>query len=143
LTWGANATWSKNKNKELVVVNSENTPVTYRNTDIILSPRWIAGSQWAWSPIKGAELALLSKYVGQQYLDNTQSESVKLNSYFINDVRVSYTFTPAFVKAIELGFLFNNIFDTQYSSNGAVYGGVPYYYPQAGRNFLARVTIRF
>ena len=143
LTWGANATLSKNKNKELVVVNSENSPVTYHDTDIILSPRWIAGSQWAWSPVKGSELALLSKYVGQQYLDNTQSESVRLNSYFINDVRLSYTFTPSFIKAIELGFLFNNIFNTQYSSNGAVYGGVPYYYPQAGRNFLARVTLKF
>ncbi len=132
LTWGANATWSKNKNKELVVVNSENTPVTYRNTDIILSPRWIAGSQWAWSPVKGVEL-----------VDKTQTESVKLNCYFINDVRISYTFAPSFVKAIDFGFLFNNIFNTQYSSNGAVYGGVPYYYPQAGRNYLARVTVKF
>ena len=143
LTWGANATWSKNKNKELVVVNSENAPVTYRNTDIILSPRWIAGSQWAWSPVKGSELTFLSKYVSQQYLDNTQSEGVKLNSYFINDVRLSYTLTPSFVKAIKLGFLFNNIFNTMYSSNGAVYGGVPYYYPQAGRNYLGRVTVKF
>jgi iron complex outermembrane receptor protein len=117
--------------------------VTYHDTDIILSPRWIAGSQWSWSPVKGSELALLSKYVGRQFLDNTQSESVKLNSYFVNDVRLSYTFEPSFVKAINLGLLFNNVFNTLYSSNGAVYGGVPYYYPQAGRNFLARVTIRF
>lgn len=143
LAWGANVTWSKNKNKELVAVDNANNPVTYKNTDIILSPDWIAGSQLSWAPVKAAEITLLSKYVGLQYLDNTQSESVKMNSYFINDIRLSYTFKPTFVKAIELGLLLNNIFNVVYSSNGAVYSGVPYYYPQAGRNFLARAAIRF
>jgi iron complex outermembrane receptor protein len=143
ISWGANATWSKNKNKELVIVNADNAPVAYHNTDIILSPDWIAASQLAWMPIKKFQVTLLSKYVGTQYLDNTQSESVRLDSYFVNDIRFSYTFTPSFIRAIDIGFLFNNIFNTLYSSNGAVYSGVPYYYPQAGRNFLSRVTLKF
>jgi len=47
------------------------------------------------------------------------------------------------MKEIEFGLLFNNIFNTLYSSNGAVYSGVPYYYPQAGRNYMARINMRF
>jgi iron complex outermembrane recepter protein len=143
LTWGANATWSKNKNKELVIVNGEGTPITYHNTTIILSPSVIAGSQLSWMPAKNSQITLLSKYVSEQYLDNSQSEAVKLKSYFLNDIRFSYTFMPSFIRAIEVGILFNNMFNTMYSSNGAVYGGVPYYYPQAGRNFMIRTNLKF
>ena len=82
--------------------------------------------------------------MGKQYLDNTQTESLILEDYLINDLRLNYTFTPKAVKAIELSLLINNLLDVKYSSNGATYGdGVPYYYPQAGRNFLAMVAFRF
>ncbi len=143
LTWNVNATWSRNKNEEYVTLDNESNPVTYRNTDIILSPRLIAGSQLAWVPLKRFEIAWLAKYVGKQYLDNTQRDAVSLAAYFLNDIRFSYTIVPSFAKGIDLGLLVNNIFNTMYSSNGAVYGDVPYFYPQAGRNLLARITMRF
>jgi iron complex outermembrane receptor protein len=40
--------------------------------------------------------------------------------------------------------LINNIFDAKIVSNGADYGGgFVYYFPQAGINFLAGVTLKF
>ena len=82
--------------------------------------------------------------MSKQYLDNTQTEGLTLEDYLINDLRFNYTFIPKGVKAIELSLLVNNLFDVKYSSNGATYGdGVPYYYPQAGRNYLAMVAFRF
>jgi iron complex outermembrane receptor protein len=143
LSWNANVTWSKNKNRQWVAVDEDSNAVMYKNTTIVLSPSVIAGSQLILSAFKGAQVALLTKYVSKQYLDNTQNENTVLASYFVNDIRLSYTWAPSFVRAIDFGLLLNNIFDTQYSSNGVVYTGTPYYYPQAGRNYLAMITIKF
>ena len=49
-----------------------------------------------------------------------------------------------FEKSIVINALVNNIFDVDYISNGADYGGgYVYYYPQAGINFLAGLTLKF
>ena len=39
--------------------------------------------------------------------------------------------------------LVNNILDKKYVSNGAMWDIYPYYYPQAGINFLAGLTLKF
>ncbi|MBK5279084.1 MAG: TonB-dependent receptor [Bacteroidia bacterium] len=141
-TWNTNVTWSVNKNKDFVV--DETKLNEKQNTSIILSPKWIAGSQLTWNAFTSFKATLLTKYVGKQYLDNTQTESLTLEHYFINDMSFNYTLTPKGMKAIELSLLVNNLFDVKYSSNGATYGdGVAYYYPQAGRNFLAMVAVKF
>ena len=142
LSWNANVTWSANRNKDYVV--DETNLDEKKNTSIILSPNWVGGSQLTWDVWHNLKVSVLTKYVGKQYLDNTQTESLILEDYLINDLRLNYTFTPKAVKAIELSLLINNLLAVKYSSNGATYGdGVPYYYPQAGRNFLAMVAFRF
>ncbi len=142
LMWNVNVTRSVNKNKDFVV-NEANLNET-KNTAIILSPDWIAGSQLNYNVFRGFQASLLSKYVGKQYLDNTQTEDLTLEDYFINDLRFSYSLTPKGMKGIDFSVLLNNVFDVKYSSNGATYGdGVAYYYPQAGRNFLAMMTLKF
>ena len=46
-------------------------------------------------------LAFLSKFVGEQYMGNIDSETSKLDSYFINDFNVSYTIENVpFAKSI-------------------------------------------
>ena len=120
----------------------EDNNATNKNTTIILSPSWIAGSQVTWKAFENFQASLLSKYVGKQYLDNTQDENVSLDAYFINDLRLSYQIRPKTMKAIEVGLLVNNLFDVEYSSNGYGYGGTPYFYPQAGVNFLAMLTVK-
>lgn len=140
VTWNANATWSVNKNKDYVV-GVDSTAIV-RDTKIILSPGLIAGSQLAWRPFKGFEATWLSKYVGDQYLDNTESAAVRLSNYWVNDFRLSYEITPKGFQSISWSLLVNNAVDTLYSSNGYSYAGTPYYYPQAGRNFMVMMTVR-
>ena len=141
LSWNANVTWSINKNKNYAVFD-ENNIATNQNTTIILSPSWIAGSQLNWKAFKNFQTSLLSKYVGKQYLDNTQDENVTLDDYFINDLRFSYQINPKALDTIELGLLVNNFLDVKYSSNGYGYGGTPYFYPQAGINFLLMLSVK-
>lgn len=140
-TWNANATLSVNRNKDFVVLEN-NAPVT-KNTSIILSPGMIAGSQLTWNASGHFQATWLSKYVGKQYLDNTQTENLTLSSYFINDLRLNYQFFPKAMKEIGLSLLLNNILDVKYSSNGYAYGSTPYYFPQTGRNFMAMMTVKF
>ncbi len=151
-----NATFSKNKIKNFteIVPNYDGNPDqrnSLPNADIAYSPNVILGSQILYSAHKNLEIGLLSKYVGQQYLDNTTSDTRKLNAYFTNDIRILYSFRPKFIKEISLSFLANNIFSSLYESNGYTYSYVSenqridevFYYPQAPRNFLLAVAIKF
>jgi iron complex outermembrane receptor protein len=141
VTLNANATWSVNKNQDYAFTDTEGN-ATVRNTTIILSPAWIVGAQLGWTPVPEFEASLLSKYVGKQFLDNTENDVVALDAYFINDIRLSYRITGKSLGQLEFGILVNNIFDVEYASNGYGYDGVPYFYPQAGINFLGMVTLR-
>ena len=141
VNWKANLTWSVNQNKDFVVF--ENSLPVAKGTNIILSPGVIAGSQLSWKPFTGFEAAWLSKYVGSQYLDNTESKRVRLSDYWINDLRFSYELHIKGFKSIGWSLLFNNVLDVMYSSNGYSYSGTPYYFPQAGRNFMGMMTIKF
>ncbi len=141
LNWNGNVTWSVNRNEDFTYSDENNNQVR-RNTNIILSPEWIGGSQLGWLPFRDFQAVLLSKFVGKQYLDNTENEAVKLDEYFINDIRLSYQIHPRRYNTIELSFLLNNLFDIAYSSNGYGYDATPYYFPQAGINFLGMLTVK-
>ncbi|GAA4456540.1 TonB-dependent receptor [Nibrella saemangeumensis] len=156
LRWNVNATFSRNKVQRFTEFldnydTGEQETRVYTNTDIAFSPNIIAGSQLLYTPVKGLELSLLSKYVGKQYLDNTSNESRTLNSYFVNDIRVIYTLKPRFINEIAFTLLLNNVFNELYESNGYTFSYITegqvatenFYYPQAGRNVLAGVRVRF
>ena len=108
---------------------------------IILFPPGL-GSQISWKPFQNFQSCLLSKYVGKQYLDNTQDENVTLDDYLIHDMRISYRINLKRVREMEIGLLVNNLFNVEYSSNGYGYDGMPYFYPQAGINFLAMLSVK-
>jgi iron complex outermembrane receptor protein len=122
----------------------------YNETDIAFSPNTILGSNLSYSK-NGFAAQFLSKFVGKQYLDNTSNEDRIINSYFVNDLNLSYNFSAWEMKSIELSLLINNIFNLEYESNGYTWGymweGWLYqqnnYYPQAGINFIAGVRLRF
>jgi iron complex outermembrane recepter protein len=156
LKWNANATFSQNKinNFTEYVVNYDDggyNTINHGRSDISFSPNVILGSQFTFSPQKNLEFALLTKYVGKQYLDNTSSQSRKLDAYFTNDLRLSWTVKPSWLREISFNVLVNNIFNELYESNGYTYGyyagGVMtqenFYFPQAGTNFLAGVNFKF
>jgi iron complex outermembrane receptor protein len=137
----ATATISQNKNVDFVQVD-ENNAVTTATTDIILSPRFAGAWQVSWCPFRHAEIAWLSKYVGGQYLDNTQNSAFRLEPYAVQDIRITYS-RPIGNRMTEVSLLANNVLDAAYESNGYVYEGTPYYFPQAGRHFLVMVSFRF
>ena len=114
------------------------------DTEIAFSPSLIAANQLIFMPVNNLQVALLTKYVGEQFMDNYESPSSRLPSYLVNDLNVSYEIKPNQIfKSIILNGLVNNIFDTEYVSNGAMWGTDPYYYPQAGINFLLGATLKF
>jgi iron complex outermembrane recepter protein len=160
ISWNANVTLSKNKIRNFDEVlydygtdfdQYDEVIRSYTNTDIAFSPNQIAGSAWMYKPGAGFEISWLSKYVGRQFLDNTSSKQRQLDPYFINDLRLAYQFQPAFMREISVSLLANNIFDVTYSSNGYTYGYLGgateyrqnFYYPQAGRNYLLMLALKF
>ena len=134
-----NFTLSSNKNVDLAVEGQY-----YGTTKIAYSPEVIAGNIIVYSPIESLHVSLLQKYVGEQYMNNIELPSAKLADYFVNDLNVSYEIKPKSIfKSIMITGLVNNILDKKYVSNGAMYDIYPYYYPQAGINFLAGLTLKF
>ena len=129
--------------------------ITYSDTDIAFSPNTVASAIIEFTPIKNLSINWLSKYVGQQFLDNTGNDARSLDAFFTNDIRLSYNVQPRFLKSLELNLLVNNIFNEMYEPNGYTFSYfVPgasgrelitenFYYPQAGTNFLLGVVLKF
>ncbi|BDU24692.1 TonB-dependent receptor [Flavobacterium sp. GSB-24] len=134
-----NFTLSSNKNVDLAVEGEY-----YGTTKIAYSPEVIAGNVIVYKPIEGLYLSLLQKYVGEQYMNNIELPAAKLADYFVNDFNASYEIKPnSIFKSITITALVNNIFDKKYVSNGAMWDIYPYYYPQAGTNFLIGLNLKF
>ncbi|MDP5199382.1 TonB-dependent receptor [Flavobacterium sp. DG2-3] len=134
-----NFTLSSNKNVDLAVDGEY-----YGTTKIAYSPEVIAGNIIVYKPISGLYLSLLQKYVGEQYMNNIELPAAKLADYFVNDFNASYEIKPNKIfKSITITALVNNIFDKKYVSNGAMWDVYPYYYPQAGTNFLIGLSLKF
>ncbi len=133
---------SDNKNVDFFIEGETGTQ-NLGDTKIAFSPGVIAGNQLIYIPVKNLQVALLSKYVGEQFMDNYESANSKLDSYFTTDLNINYEWkTKSILKSIVFTGLVNNILDEEYVSNGAMYGD-PYYYPQAGINFLLGATLKF
>lgn len=135
-----NTTWSSNKNKNYFV-ESENGTQSLGTTDISFSPKFMGNLTLNYLPVKDVQLSWVNKLVGSQYLDNTQKKENQLKSYYLSDFIASYN--VAWGKT-DLGFnvLVNNIFNQKYINNGFV-DGTPFYYAQAGTNFLVGVSLKF
>jgi len=152
-----NITFSSNKNVDFVT-NRDGILVNLGKTNISYSPEIVAGNRIEYYPLKNLQFTVLSKYVGEQYMGNIDSEASKLNSYFIHDFNIVYTLDNLpVVRSIVFSGIVNNIFNKKYVSNGYFYTydddfSVPGeittvegagYYPQAEINFLVGATIKF
>ena len=98
------------------------------------------------------EIGIHSNYVGKQYFDNTSNEDRSINAYFVNNLSLKYSLTPKHLNTIDFQVQVNNILNTEYETNA--YTWYSYYldgkrvnesryFPQAGINFLASVTLKF
>ena len=150
-----NFTLSKNKNEDFYY-EINGAVQNLGNTNIAYSPDFIFGNRFSYLPVKGLQLSLLSKFVGEQFMGNIDSDVSKLDSHFINDFNFSYDWKiNKGIKSIVFSGLVNNIFNVEYESNGyfytydddssgstITYGGAGYY-PQAGINFLFGLSLKF
>ena len=107
-----------------------------------------------------------TKYISKQYIDNTGNENTVLDAYNFSDLRFSYSKKNSRLKDLKFNLLIRNVLNQKFSSNAWTYrfrsggynpvpddpyarleGGEVYnltgFYPQAGINFLAGVTIGF
>ncbi|WP_338377777.1 TonB-dependent receptor [uncultured Flavobacterium sp.] len=150
-----NVTLSQNKNRDFFF-QRDGQLQNLGDTDIAFSPDVIAGGNITFLPLKKLQVSLLSKYVGKQYMGNIDSKNSTLDAYFINDLNVNYEWNiNKGIKSIIFSGLVNNLFDVEYESNGYFYtydddssGSIITYegagfYPQAGINFLAGMTLKF
>ncbi len=157
LKWDINATFSRNKIKNFTAYIDNWSP-PYKQitddlgeTDLSFSPDIIAGSIISYKPINNLNISFISKYVSRQYIDNTSNKYRSLDPYFVNNLIINYSIKTKFIKEIGFQLMINNIFNEEYETNAWVYR---YYYedkeymmdgyfPQAGINFLAGVSLRF
>ena len=141
--WQPNIALSTNKNVDFKEVSGASVSFL-GNTAISFSPDVVLGNAFVYEPSKSFSLGILSKYVGEQFMGNTEVTASKLPSYFTTDVNFVYNIFPkGIIKEINITGLINNLFDKKYVSNGYMWGTSPYYYPQAGINFLLGLNLKF
>ena len=150
-----NITFSKNKIKEFSEFaddydNGGQVEIKHNNTDITLSPNVISSNQVNFIINKNIGISLVGKYVGKQYLDNTENEGRVLNSYYTQDIKASIKIPNKLFKETVLMASLNNVFNKRYQPNGYtfsyVYAGSftteNYYFPMAGTNFMLSLNVK-
>ncbi|MFL2612412.1 MAG: TonB-dependent receptor [Flavobacteriaceae bacterium] len=153
----SNLTLSSNKNKE-VVSNYNGALTNFGKTNLSYSPNFITNNTINYKFTEKFSLSMLSKYVGKQFMGNTDAKNSILESYFVNDLNFNLKITPKRIfNEIIVSGLINNVLDKEYVSNGYYYtyddtwsnpgetitlDGAGYY-PQATRNFLVGLLLKF
>ena len=164
LAWAANMTLSENKIDTFIqYIDSWDTggqqETIYTETDLAFSPSIIWASQLTYNFQDNLSLDFITKYVGEQFIDNSSSEDGKLDDYLVNNLRLSYSFNSKIFNYARLSLQINNLFDEEYVSNAWIYrfvsngydpseddhyvtkgsdGGynMAGYFPEATRNYL-------
>ena len=171
LSVSGNLTISENKLDTLIQYvdnwdTGDQNQVVHENTDLAFSPNltWAANINYKYN--KNTNFLLNTKYVGDQYIDNTSSEKRMLESYIISNFQIDYHFKSSIFTKAKISFLVNNLFDIEYVNNAWIYryisdssdpreyddyttqgDGNIYdmagYFPQATRNYLLGLTLGF
>jgi iron complex outermembrane receptor protein len=158
-----NITWSRNRIRAFDEVLYQYTDtsvsvITNRlyDTPIAFSPGWIGALQtgWRYEPeskkrLNHIEFAYVLKHVGQQFMDNSGVYDRMLAGYFVNDARASTEF-KVFDQVFGVDVWVNNLLNAEYISNGYTYSYIygdliteRFYYPQALRNFMVSLRVKF
>ena len=161
-TVGANATFSQNRIENYVhrVVDYDTSgdvagyygyhTVEMGTTRLSYSPKTIAALFLDFHH-KGFEAVFHTQYVSKQYFTNYENPNMMLDAYCVTNLNLAYTFRTRTARSVRLGLMVNNLFNTEYESNGygwsEAYEGTQtdhaFYFPQAPLNVLANVTVKF
>jgi iron complex outermembrane receptor protein len=122
-------------------------------THISYSPNLVGMASLTYQPLPALYFNLLGKYVSKQYLDNTSDNAKSIDGYFVSNFSAGYTFKKTPLGSIALQLFVNNLFNKEYIANGWASTEVFEedgssvnwigYYPQATRNYMARLTVSF
>ncbi|MEC7829935.1 MAG: TonB-dependent receptor [Bacteroidota bacterium] len=156
LKWNTNISLSKNINKSFYFQRNGSL-INLGDTNISYSPSTIFSSRIIYNR-ENSSIIFSNKYVGEQYMGNIDSETSKLGGYNTIDLLINYKlFENSDIFKMDFKFHIFNLFNKLYSSNGYFYTydlndplsglvntieGVGYY-PQAGRHFMAGVSLKF
>jgi iron complex outermembrane receptor protein len=124
----------------------------YGTTDISFSPDVVSSMAITWQPTPAIYVNLMGKYVSKQYMDNTSDGAKSIDAYFVSNLSAGYVFRKSPIGTFNLQVFVNNLFNREYVANGwaatdtfADGSSLNWigYYPQATRNYMARLTISF
>ncbi len=155
LSADVNLTLSRNKIKDFTEYlddydNGGQKTISYLTTDISFSPEVISAASINILPLSNFRVSAIGKYVSKQYLDNTSNNKRKLGAFFTQDLRAVYSLSRGHMKDLELIFQVNNISNLKYEPNGYTFSYYynnqltteNFYFPMAGRNWMAGVNIK-
>lgn len=122
----------------------------YAESDISFSPAVTGAATLSITPLRRLTIDLLSKYVSKQYLDNTGNENRKLDPFFTEDIRLTYSLQKGALKNADLVFLIANAFNKKYEPNGYTFSYIAnaqlitenYFFPMAGTTWTVGLNIR-
>jgi iron complex outermembrane recepter protein len=150
----ANLTLSRNRIENFTEYfddydNGGQKAIEHGNTDISYSPAVTAAAAIEFYPLPNFQISLPGKYVSRQYLDNTSDNARSLNSFYVQDLNMSYTVHKKLLKEINIVLQVNNVFNKKYEPNGYtysyIYGGSlvteNYYFPMAGTNYMVGLNL--
>ena len=143
--WSPNLAFSKNLNRDYKSQDADvaTRTISWGDTRISYAPDVVLGNTITFMPIDGFQIGLISKYVGAQYVDNTERDEAKLDAYFVNNLSLQYEWKPkSTFKSVLFSVMGNNIFNTKYTPYGDNGWGMVYI-PAAEANYLAGVTLSF
>lgn len=158
LKWDGNVTLSDNKIKDYTQYTAayysdgrvETKAQFYESTPIAYSPSVIANSLFSFQ-YKSFTAGLQSSFVSRQYFDNTGNKDKSIDPYFVNNLRLGYSFKLKGIRELAVNLMVNNLFNEKYESNA--YGWSYYsddeliherfYFPQAGTHFMSNIVLKF
>lgn len=134
----------------------EDKKVVFKNTTTAYSPSVIAFQSVKYVPKSWLFFEVSGKYVSKMYLDNTSNENLTIPAFFYADFAGGIHLDKwlKYGKYI-LKFNINNFTNTRYSMNGYTYSfftrrnntdvqtDIPFFFPQATRNYFISLDIRF
>ncbi len=136
--WDANATFSKNRAKNMkVTLDDYSTVVNVGETPLSFSPGFIFNNIFSFN-YKGFDAAIQSQFVGEQYLTNygvkemtcwsdwamddahKTTETLMLKKHFTTNIDLSYQFSiPHWnLKSARVGVTLYNVFSAKFDNNG-------------------------
>ena len=132
--WDANATFSKNRVKDVTVALTDGTVYTIAGeSQLAFSPNTIFNNVFTFDKA-GFRGMVISHFVGEQNLTNTGfktmqtkdaggnmvSDLISLKQYFTTDIDLSYTFSlkALALKEATIGLTLYNLFSSKYDNNG-------------------------